>query len=328
MAQTKVNIVTLTYNQENVIAQTIDALLAQKTNFDFEIIIGEDASTDNTLQIVKAYKNDYPEQIRIISADVNIGLEKNYLRCFEACSSDFVAYCDGDDIWLDPLKLQKQVDFLEEHEDYGLLGTNFVWYDERLDQTKNSDKHFSGDYKTYAFDEMFLANPLSSSSVVFRNSLLKDFLQLYYKNKKDLDNFIDYSLWLFFASKMKVAELKDISVSYRLSKNSISQVKDFNKSWKYRKRNYKHFKFFADYFKDHQLKNLDKAYYNRALWYYKLAAVNKDKTNTDEFAKILLQNKDYIRYMLLKFVYQIPKAYFIANIYDKITARFKFNKQL
>ena len=316
----KVTIVTLTYNHENVIAQTLDSLLAQKTNFDFEILIGDDSSTDNTLQIIEAYKKKYPQKIRILKSDKNIGLEQNYLRCYRVCTTEFVAICDGDDYWIDPLKLQKQVDFLSTHPAYGLVGTMINFFDEETG-IFTPGKRIAQDYISYTIDDIILSNPLTSSSVLFRNKLLQELLVLYDSQPEALHNFIDYSLWMYFASQQKVAELKEVATVYRLSKASVSQNKNYVKQWAYRKRNYKHYKFFRNYLINLSPETLQKADYNRALWYYKIAAVNGDTQISGELYRILRQNKDFIRAFFIRMILRFPKTIRLADYYDIIRAK-------
>ena len=106
-----VSIASITYNHEKFIAQAIDSFLMQETDFDFEIIIGEDCSTDDTLKIIKEYKAKYPDIIKLITSESNVGMMTNFIRTLEACSGKYIALCEGDDYWTDTLKLQKQVNF-------------------------------------------------------------------------------------------------------------------------------------------------------------------------------------------------------------------------
>jgi len=103
----------ITYNHEKFIAQAIEGVLMQKTSFPFELVIGEDCSTDRTRKIVVDYANRYPEIIKPILHEKNVGAKANSESVGEACTGKYVALCEGDDYWIDPLKLQKQVDFLD-----------------------------------------------------------------------------------------------------------------------------------------------------------------------------------------------------------------------
>ncbi len=108
-----VSVFMLTYNQEQFIAQAIEGVLMQQTNFKYQLVIGEDGSTDNTLEICKAYQEKHPDKIKIISQPQNIGLMNNFVNTYAYLKGKYITICDGDDYWIDPLKLQKQVDVLE-----------------------------------------------------------------------------------------------------------------------------------------------------------------------------------------------------------------------
>lgn len=110
----------ITYNHEKFIVQAIEGVLMQKTSFPFELIIGEDCSTDRTREIVVDYANRYPEIIKPILHEKNVGMKANGRATREASTGKYVALCEGDDYWIDPLKLQKQVDFMESHPDFNM----------------------------------------------------------------------------------------------------------------------------------------------------------------------------------------------------------------
>ncbi|NGX84743.1 glycosyltransferase [Aequorivita sp. KMM 9714] len=107
-----VSVVMITYNHKDNIHKAIEGVLMQKTNFPFELIIGEDASTDGTREIVENYAKKFPGIIKILSSDKNLGMTKNYIRTVQGASGKYIALCEGDDYWTDALKLQKQVDFM------------------------------------------------------------------------------------------------------------------------------------------------------------------------------------------------------------------------
>lgn len=119
----KVSVFMITYNHETYIAEALDSILMQKTDFDFDIVIGEDCSTDATRRIVLEYSRKYPDKIKLLLHNVNVGFISNLMYVLEACTGKYVAMCEGDDYWTDPFKLQKQVDFLEANKEY-ILATH------------------------------------------------------------------------------------------------------------------------------------------------------------------------------------------------------------
>ena len=124
----KVSVVVTTYNHRDYISECLEGILMQQTTFPFEIILGEDASTDGTREVCKAYAEKYSDIIRLFlrsRGDV-IYIEghptgrSNFMESLKVSKGKYIALCEGDDYWTDPLKLQKQVDFLEAHPDYAL----------------------------------------------------------------------------------------------------------------------------------------------------------------------------------------------------------------
>ena len=119
-----VSVKMITYNHEPYIAQAIDGVLMQETDFPIELIIGEDCSTDRTREIVLEYQKKHPDIIRVITSDKNVGMHKNAHRTEKACRGKYIAFCEGDDYWIDPLKLQHHVEFLKKNQDYGMVHTD------------------------------------------------------------------------------------------------------------------------------------------------------------------------------------------------------------
>jgi len=113
-----VNICMITYNHEAYVAEAIESILQQKTSFSTRLIIGEDCGPDKTRQICMDYAERYPEKITLLPAGPNVGALRNFLRTYKACEGKYIAFCEGDDYWTDPYKLQKQVNFLENNPSY------------------------------------------------------------------------------------------------------------------------------------------------------------------------------------------------------------------
>src|SRR5690606_7564710 len=124
-----VSISCITYNHAPYIRQCLDGLVMQQCNFTFEVLIHDDASTDDTQEIIKEYQKKYPEIIKPIFQDENqysIGIRGIMPRFnYPRAQGKYIALCEGDDYWTDPLKLQKQVDFLEANPEYSLVCGGF-----------------------------------------------------------------------------------------------------------------------------------------------------------------------------------------------------------
>jgi len=123
-----ISVFMLTYNHALYIAQAIEGVLQQETNFPIELVIGEDCSTDSTREIVLNYQQKYPNIIRVIYSENNVGTNKNIHRVRKACRGKYIAFCEGDDYWHDPYKLKKQVDYLESHPECGLVYSSYDVY--------------------------------------------------------------------------------------------------------------------------------------------------------------------------------------------------------
>ena len=121
MSEPLVSVNMITYNHKPYIAWAIEGVLQQKTSFPFELVIGEDCSTDGTREVVLEYQKKYPGIIRAVTSDRNVGAIINFYRTQKACRGKYVAFCDGDDYWHHPEKLQKQADYLEAHSECGLV---------------------------------------------------------------------------------------------------------------------------------------------------------------------------------------------------------------
>ena len=116
----KLSIGLITYNHESFIEQAVAGILSQRTDFDYEILLGEDCSTDDTRRIIAELAARHPQKIRILETPHNLGMNANYLRTLQACRGEYIALLDGDDYWCDEHKLQRQVDFLDRRPEYAI----------------------------------------------------------------------------------------------------------------------------------------------------------------------------------------------------------------
>ena len=113
-----VSICCITYNHEKFIAHAIESFIMQQADFEFEIVVGNDCSTDGTSKVVESFLNKYPVKITLVSTKKNVGAHHNLINTLKACRGKYIALCEGDDYWTDSHKLQKQVDFLERNAEY------------------------------------------------------------------------------------------------------------------------------------------------------------------------------------------------------------------
>jgi len=166
----KLTIVTVSYNQEEYIAQTLESFVMQKTNFQFEVIIADDCSTDSTAKIIKDYADKYPDIIKPMFREKNLGSVKNYIDTLARVKSEYVIVNDGDDYFSDPLKLQKQVDFLDSHLDFSMC---FHLVTVKYDDGSKPDEifptpEFRMKKKTFALEDLLDKNFMQTNSVMYR----------------------------------------------------------------------------------------------------------------------------------------------------------------
>jgi glycosyltransferase involved in cell wall biosynthesis len=128
MTEPLVSVKMITYNHASFIREAVESIVNQRTDFPFELVIGEDCSTDGTREIVFEYQEKYPHIIRVITSDKNVGAKKNSRRTSKAVRGKYIAFCEGDDYWHNQDKLQKQADYLENHPDCGLVHSSYDVY--------------------------------------------------------------------------------------------------------------------------------------------------------------------------------------------------------
>lgn len=132
-----VSVIVLTYNHKRYIRNALDSILMQKTDFFYEILVGDDASLDGTDEIVSQYAALHPDKLKAFIRLENLGATKNLYDLFKQAKGKYIANCEGDDYWCDPLKLQKQVDFLERNPEYSGCTHVCLLVDENGKASKN-----------------------------------------------------------------------------------------------------------------------------------------------------------------------------------------------
>ncbi len=235
----KVSIIILTYNHEKYIRQALESVLAQKVDFNYEIIIGDDESRDGTVSILSEYGRKYPEIIQLLLHTKNVGTTRNIADCFLKSQGDYIIAFGGDDYWTDKYKLQKQVDFLEKDSKCIAVGhlIEAKYNDGRLDYITPSN-NFRG--KNQKVESFLNGDTFPSSSLVFRNIFKGDYCQKYIDLITVNRLVEDFSLCMILLSLgkiyiidevMSVYRLRDVKVeenesNYNSSREAIMQFKD------------------------------------------------------------------------------------------------------
>ncbi len=221
MEQIKVSVSIATYNQAQFIGQAIQSVLDQQTNFAWEIIVGDDCSTDGTQQVILDYQARYPDKIRPLLHERNLGGAGKYnaLSTFAQSRGQYIATMDGDDYWISPHKLQKQVDFLEAHPDCSTCFHNaqIIWED----GTYAPELVNGPDQKEISTIDDLVGETeiwfMATSSVMFRNGLLTEYPDWYHQSKSG-----DIPRYILLAKLGNIGYLPDVMSVYRKNRGGVS----------------------------------------------------------------------------------------------------------
>lgn len=216
-----VSVAMLTYNHQDYISEAIESVLMQKTSFKVELVIAEDFSPDNTRAIVVDYQKRFPDKIKVILQNENVGARKNNTALLSNLKGKYVAALEGDDYWIDPYKLQKQVDFLENDQSYIMVCTNF----DTCLQIAETDTG-----KQVKLIDILKQNPIGTQTVLFRSELLKAKRPEIFNSNLSMS---DYQTWLWMASISKIFKLGDITAHYRILQDSATGRGNYAKKLKF-----------------------------------------------------------------------------------------------
>lgn len=224
-ARPKISVVVFTYNQQDTIAQTLDSVIGQHGDFELEVVVGEDCSADNTWDICNDYQRRYPDVVRLLPNEKNLGIMANFARTVKASTGDYLAILAGDDYWCDDRKLQKQLHFMQEHPEYGVVCTNgyrlMVQSGKLIEGIAPFEPVPDGDVSRYYYDRYggVYAMPLS---LLIRMDLMQ-FV--------DLEEYIrlgfpveDYPMQSVLAHHTRFGYLPDKTVVYRVHQESATFV--------------------------------------------------------------------------------------------------------
>ncbi|TWV15118.1 glycosyltransferase [Bacteroidaceae bacterium HV4-6-C5C] len=222
MPKPLVAIICTTYNHKSYIRQCLDGFMMQKTDFAFEVLIHDDASTDGTVDIIREYEKKYPNIIKPIYQKENQyskGIDVS-IYIFPRLNSKYIAWCEGDDFWVDPLKLQKQINIFKKDEKVGFVYTGFKLIDSSgtlLQNTSLVNEQLSRSKTGYLLPSLLRNNFPQTLTVMFKKELMCD-LDKYY-------NYIyDWPLFTHICGKCKAVFINDITGCYRVNPNGIMRA--------------------------------------------------------------------------------------------------------
>lgn len=294
-----VSIICITYNHADYIRECLNGFLMQRVNFPIEILVHDDASSDNTPNIIREYEENHPSLFRVIYQTKNQysqGISPWYDILFPLAKGKYIAICEGDDYWTDPYKLQKQIDFLEANPDYGMCYTSALLYDEKYRMTTQIVGAPFVDY-----DHMLLSNPVITLTTVLRVDLMKRFLREVAPATHDW-KMGDYPMWLWFAYNSNIFYSDNISGVYRHLIKSASHDPNIYRQDKFYKSILDVRLYFFEKFKptnlDIQVSDLNDEYYRRCI---ALALVHGNRAYGYEKVKLIQNknNKDRIKLLFL-----------------------------
>lgn len=220
----------IVYNQKDYIAQCIEGMLMQECNFPFNIVIADDCSTDGTQDILREYQTKYPDKIKLVLNEKNGGIAANWVSCCRALEGgEFVSFCDGDDYWSNPEKLQLQVDYLQQHPECVAVSTDidYIDYSDKIiAQNVRRDnpplvgrvqEDLWGPGKSVATWSSYMFTRLAFDKIPFQGFIDHDF------------PFQDWPAMVIMAAYGEFQFLPISTVAYRIVEGSDSHAVDFEK---------------------------------------------------------------------------------------------------
>ena len=225
LPKVKISVAVITYNQQDTIRQTLDSILMQKGDFDLELVIGEDCSSDSTLSICREYVEQYPDKVKLLSGPQNLGITANYFRTLQTCTGDYIADVAGDDYYCDNHALEKQLHYLQSHPEVGVLAPNgYRLYVRKNEKILGENEHVNTtDAKEFFFSHNYKGGVIiQGSGMMVRRELLQyiDFDEIV-RRKLPVE---DYPIQAIWSQHTKFWRLDDPIVVYRVYKESSTFV--------------------------------------------------------------------------------------------------------
>jgi len=227
-----VSIVVTCYNQDTTLAQTIDSILLQECSFEFEIIIGDDHSSDCSRNICLMYKDKYPEIVHLIFQETNVGVAKNWISCIQASKGLYIAACAADDYWHCKKKLETQINFLRSNPNYGLVYTDYNVLEVKTGKIVESYLKLSKQ-KIY-HGENLIKNifkgqvPILPATAIFRKDIFDQYVPI-----KDFIKYCpieDWPTWIILSKYCSIGYIDISTATYRRGHESLSNISDYEET--------------------------------------------------------------------------------------------------
>jgi glycosyltransferase involved in cell wall biosynthesis len=206
----KVSVLVMTYNHEKFISQALESIAMQETNFNYEILISEDCSTDRTREIVLDFQKAHPERVRLLLSKQNLHSNEIVVRGIQAARGQYIALLDGDDYWTSPHKLQKQVDFLDSHPECSISFHNArIFHEAEGRYGRNWTPPDQTEIST--LEDIWMGNFIATCSTMFRRGLIGEIPSWY----NDFFPITDWPLHILNAEHGKIGYIDDVMGVYR-----------------------------------------------------------------------------------------------------------------
>lgn len=235
-----ISVIVVTYNQESTIGRTLDSILSQITDADFEIVIGDDCSSDGTEKICRDYAARFPDKIVYLRRETNLGVVKNYFDCIARSRGRYLADCAGDDYWVDTSKLQRQYEILEADPLVSLVVTDWMCEDSS-DGSLSRQANAPEATGTLTFEKNSLVAPILAHetylhlcTALYRKNIIteamRDYPDVYVRSDYVYE---DQQILLTLVSEGKTVLLPQVTLHYSVGHDSISHRQNFDRHFNY-----------------------------------------------------------------------------------------------
>lgn len=235
-----ISVIVVTYNQQDTIAETLDAILAQQIDEPVEIVIGDDCSSDNTESICRRYAREYPDRIVYLRRERNMGVAANYFDCIARASGSYLADCAGDDVWVDPFKLARQREVLDSRPEVSLVATDWLCRDRDTGRLWRTDQNPEiteiSEFVPGSLCELILTHriPIHLCTALYRKEIITAPLaknpHLYVDPRFSCE---DQQILLTLARDGRVVILPGVTLHYTVGHDSISHPLGCERKFEY-----------------------------------------------------------------------------------------------
>lgn len=210
----KINVILVSYNQQQYIRQAIESILMQKFDGEVEVIVADDSSKDSTFEIIREYESKSPFRFVYMPRETNVGMRMNYKRAFAACDGDYIAILEGDDWWNSENHLQQHVDFLKGHRRCSMSFNRIEVFDEKNDEFSLMPFSYPKNHVDYSMKELITQGDkiVNLSCCVYRSEPIKKLPDKFFEL-----NFADWDLGIWMAQFGRVSYLEQSTSVYRVN---------------------------------------------------------------------------------------------------------------